>query len=112
MRIQDDLVNVDADTSVRWGMTTRAKVSIRGGGNWAIMEQGELQVALTVLSPENIQLKVESAEKGPRDFDTTNPGVRRIVFDIPVKASASERIPVNIGTLDSSPSVVFLNGLN
>ncbi len=112
VRIQDDLVNMDADTSVRWGMTTRAKVSIRDGGNWAIMEQGESQVALTVLSPEKIQLKVESAEKGPRDFDTTNPGVRRIVFDIPVKASASQRILVHIGTLDSSPSVESPSGLN
>ena len=93
--IQDEVQALDKDTSVRWGMTTHAKVTVTGSTT-AVMEQGGEQVTLKVLSPAGVKVRVESVEIPPMDFDAENPDTRRIMFDVPLKASASETIVVQI----------------
>jgi hypothetical protein len=101
--IQDDLTALDHPTSVRWGMITRAKVTITTT-NSAILEQAGEQINLTILKPANAKLRVVSIETPPRDFDAKNSNTRMILFDVPLAPSQETTIAVQI----SADSTVIL----
>ncbi|MBN2308549.1 MAG: heparinase II/III family protein [Candidatus Hydrogenedentes bacterium] len=91
--VQDELTALDRATSVRWGMTTQAEVTITADGAATLKQDGR-EVTLRVLSPEHAKLTVYDMEHPPREYDSTNPNTRMIGFEIEIPASASETLAV------------------
>lgn len=99
--IQDDLTALDRPTPIRWGMVTRAEVTIESD-NAAVLRQDGKSVSLRVLSPAGARLAVFDTENPPRDFDAKNPGTRMIGFEVELAPGAAETLAVFIQPGESS----------
>jgi hypothetical protein len=95
VRIQDEVVTLDKKSTVRWGMTTRARVSLVDATT-STLKQGGKEITLTVISPKNVTLQVVSVELPLPDYNVENPNTRRIEFNVPVPASSEETIIVEM----------------
>jgi hypothetical protein len=109
--IQDDLRAGDQAARVRWGMVTRAKVTINEDG-LASLEQNGKQVWLRVVAPSEVSLRIEDVEDPPRDYDAKNPNTRMILFDVEVPAFEDSRIAVQIGAARTVEATESLSALD
>jgi hypothetical protein len=93
--IQDEVLTLENNASVRWGMVTSAEVTLSNNAR-AVLEKDERTVALRVLSPEGAKLEIYETENPPRDYDSKNPGTRMIGFTTKVDADSRETLVVHI----------------
>ena len=91
--IQDELRVAEDTASVRWGMVTRAEVTIVSDTE-AVLEENGRTVTLRVLAPERARLEIYETENPPRDYDARNPGTRMIGFTCKVSGSAVDTLAV------------------
>jgi hypothetical protein len=108
--IQDEVLTLENNASVRWGMVTSAKVTISNNAT-AVLEKDGRTVALRVLSPENVQLEIYETENPPRDYDAKNSGTRMIGFTTAVDADSRKTLVVfmhKCETADTTPDIVAL----
>ncbi len=93
--IQDEVETLDRETTLRWGMVTRAKVErIEGGQAW--LSRGGKQLRLRVLSPDGVKLEIINTAKPRAAYDQGNPGTRMIGFQIRLPASTRARLRVQL----------------
>ncbi len=83
--IEDELVAGDSSATVRWGMTTHAKLKT-DGANKAWLEQHGKRLRMEVAAPADIVIKSWSADPPPKDYDAPNPGVSVVGFERELKA--------------------------
>ncbi len=88
--IQDEIATLDRETSIRWGMVTRAEVTIRDAQT-AILRRGGQRLVVQVVAPDETAAKVglelyETADP-PHDYDAPNPGTRMLGFTVAIPAS-------------------------
>ena len=93
MLVQDDLKTLGHTTSVRWGMATRAEVTLSDSHTATLTQDGRT-VTLRVLSPEGARLAVYDMENPPRDYDSRNPDTRMAGFEIEIASSTTETLAV------------------
>lgn len=91
--VQDELQSTDHDTTVRWGMATRAHVELHKDGS-ATLSDSDKTLTLRVLAPKNVKLSLIDMETPPRDYDAANPDTRMIAVEIEIPASSSETLAV------------------
>lgn len=77
--IQDELKALD-DTTVRWGMLTKAKITILSK-NKALLELDGKQMTLHLFSP-NGQLEIYESATPKQKYDAPNPGTKMIGFKV------------------------------
>lgn len=102
--VQDEIVALEQDATVRWGMATTADVSI-SEPNKAVLEKDGQTLSFEVLSPKDARLEVYDLETPPHDYDAPNPNTRMIGFEIQMAPSAEETITVfmRAGSDDAEP---------
>jgi hypothetical protein len=93
--IQDEVQALSRPTSIRWGMLTRAEVTLVDGQN-ATLQQGSQEVLLRVVSPSDARLRIIDVEKPPMEHDAENPNTRMIAFEVDLAALEESRIVVRI----------------
>ncbi len=93
--IQDEVKAMDKPASVRWGMATRAEVTIEDYRH-AILRQDGQAVSVRVLAPETAKFRVIDMSKPPREFDMENPNTRMITFEAAIPGSAGGTLSVLI----------------
>jgi len=86
--IQDTIKTLVHAASVRWAMATQAAVTLEGGRQ-AVLRQDGQAMSLRVLSPGNAMLAVYDIEKPPRDYDGENPNTRMVGFEVRLAASTA-----------------------
>jgi hypothetical protein len=91
--IQDDLRAGASAAQVRWGMVTRASLEPAGSNRARLLLNGKV-LEMRVLSPERVTLKSWPADPPPMDYDSPNPGVRVIGFEVPLKPKESAVLKV------------------
>ncbi|MDP6523069.1 MAG: heparinase II/III family protein [Kiritimatiellia bacterium] len=91
--VQDEIITLDRETTVRWGMVTRAKVEIKGDGT-AVLEQGDQQLAFRVLSPDKAKLELFETAKPPAEYDVANTGTGMIGFKVKLPPSTETKLVV------------------
>ena len=91
--VQDEIITLDRETTVRWGMVTRAKVEIKGDGT-AVLEQGDQQLAFRVLSPDKAKLELFETAKPPAEYDVVNTGTGMIGFKVKLPPSTETKLVV------------------
>ena len=90
-----DEISVDRPESVLWTMHTRASIKLNGGK--AVLEQDGKQLAATILTPEDAQLEIRSANPCDTAFNAQckqqnpNEGVKRLVVDLPAAEDKKKR---------------------
>jgi len=108
--IQDDIEALDRETTVRWGMLTRADVKISKNG--ATLTQGGKKLKLKVLSPSEVGIDIVNTEKPRASYDCSNPGTRMIAVTVKLKKSAKQGIVVHLvpgGAGKTSPKLKTLS---
>lgn len=88
-----DEIETAKAANVRWGMVTRAKVSLRGDRT-ALLTQGGQELTFIVLSPRHAEIELYETATPPRDFDAPNPGTRMIGFTAALPPNTHERLSV------------------
>jgi len=91
--VQDEIKTLDRGTTVRWGMVTRAKIKIESERT-AILQQGDQQLTLQVLSPATVKLEQFETAKPPADYDVANKGTRMIGFKVTLPPSTDTQLVV------------------
>ncbi len=74
--VRDELDGVPAGQTLRWAMLTGAEVTIEG--NTASLTQGTRTLTLTVVAPRDAKLSVVEVSTLTREWDSPNPGVRKL----------------------------------
>ncbi|OVE76086.1 hypothetical protein BVX97_02340 [bacterium E08(2017)] len=90
--VQDELTTPNQDTSIRWGMVTKANIKIKG--NRATLKQDGERLTLEVIEPEHVKLETFETENPPRKHDVKNPGTKMIGFKTNIPASTTKRLLV------------------
>ena len=91
--VQDDLQAPEKQTTIRWGMLTRAEVKLAGDGT-ATLERDGKTLDFRVLAPSGARLRLYDTEKPKREYDVENKGTRMIGFEVTLEPSAKERLAV------------------
>lgn len=77
--IRDEITALDRDTSVRWGMVTKAEVTIQDERQAILSCEGQ-QLVLKVESPADARLELFETAEPPGKYDAPNQGTRMIGF--------------------------------
>jgi hypothetical protein len=95
--IQDEIETLAHETSIRWGMVTRADVEIRNATT-AILRQGDKRLVVRVAGPAEDAISLETYETAdpPHDYDAPNPGTRMLGFTTTLPASTETRWTVHL----------------
>ena len=105
--IQDEIETLDRETSVRWGMVTRADVEIRDAQT-AVLSQDGQRLVVRVVGPSDAALEIYETADPPHDYDAPNPGTRMLGFTVKVPASTEARWAVHLspgGEVAEPPAV-------
>jgi hypothetical protein len=105
--IQDEIETLDRETSVRWGMVTRADVEIRDAQT-AVLSQDGQRLVVRVVGPSDAALEIYETADPPHDYDAPNPGTRMLGFTVEVSASTEARWAVHLspgGEVAEPPAV-------
>ncbi len=97
--IQDEIETLNQQTTVRWGMVTRAEVDTQKDQT-AILQRDSQQLSLRVLSPDNAKLEIYETADPPREFDAPNKGTRMIGFRVELPPSSKEKLVVLLAPAD------------
>lgn len=108
--VQDELRALGRETSVRWGMLTRAKVERIDGAD-AVLMRGGKKLTLRVLSPEGVELQVFDTATPKAAHDTPNKGTRMIGFLHRLPSGASARLTVALVPEGAKADAVRVQGL-
>lgn len=104
--IQDSIAALPGKPAVvRWAMLCETDATIVDPRTAVLTSAGK-QRFVRVLSPGNTAIRMYPCEQPPSSFDTPNPGMRLIGFEVAVPAGASATLMVRIappGSLASSP---------
>ncbi|MEN8151149.1 MAG: heparinase II/III family protein [Planctomycetota bacterium] len=104
--VRDEIRALDRETKVRWGMVTRAEVSI--DGSRATLRQDGKTLILEVLSPAGAKLELFETAKPPMDHDAPNPGTRMIGFTTKLAAKEAASLvvvlrPAGVKAVEAKP---------
>lgn len=99
--IQDEFKATEQPATVRWAMVTPAEVTVESN-NKALLKIGRKVMHLTVLTDEEIQLRIYSTEP-KADYDAPNPGTRLIGFEISLSAGQAVRTAVVMSPPSANP---------
>jgi hypothetical protein len=105
--IQDEIETLDRETSIRWGMVTRADVEIRDAQT-AVLSQDGQRLVVRVVGPSDAALEIYETADPPHDYDAPNPGTRMLGFTVEVSASTEARWAVHLspgGEVAEPPAV-------
>ena len=91
--VQDEIKTLGHGTSMRWGMVTRAKVTIKNKQT-ALLEQDGKTLYLKVLEPVDAQLELYEVAKPPNSYDAPNKDASMIGFTVKLKAGQKARLRV------------------
>jgi hypothetical protein len=108
--VQDEIETLDRATTVRWGMVTRADVSIEEEHR-AILRRGDRQLSLSIQSPLNVHLELFETAKPPQAYDAPNKGTRMIGFQVEIPPSTKARFVVQLCPGDPRSKAVQVKGL-
>jgi hypothetical protein len=93
--VQDELETGASAAEIRWGMATRASVTVsQDAPGQAVLQAAGQPLSLTVLSPEDAELRVIDMENPPHEYDAKNPDTRMIAFDINIPADSAQTLRV------------------
>tara|TARA_R110002072_G_scaffold273219_3_gene433752 strand:+ start:36798 stop:38741 length:1944 start_codon:yes stop_codon:yes gene_type:complete len=105
--VQDEIQALDRETSVRWGMMTRAKVkSIRASA--VLLTLGGQELTMRLLSPAGAKFEVFETATAKAPHDVPNPDTRMVGFTITLPPSASERLAVLLAPHGSTTEISVL----
>ncbi len=96
VKVQDELQTLDRQTTIRWGMVTRANVEIVDP-HTAILQRDNQELALKLIAPSRAQLQLYDTATPPGKIDIPNQGTRMIGFTIEVPAATKESLIVMLG---------------
>jgi hypothetical protein len=91
--VRDDIEGADAAVTVRWGMVTRANVTIGNDGS-ALLERDGKKLTFRVVSPAAVTLKTYQTDPAPRETDARNEGTRMLGFEVALPAAGKQRLEV------------------
>lgn len=91
--VQDEIRAPQGGASVRWGMVTRAQVTIENDRLATLRHEGE-SLRLKVVEPSNAELEIYSTAKPPNEYDAPNKGTRMIGFKSQIPAEETSRFVV------------------
>lgn len=86
--VQDHLQGVKPGTVVQWGMMTAARAEAPRG-NRLVLRSGPKRLTLEILRPAGATWKVDDASTPVNEWDSANPGIRRVHVDLPVGADGA-----------------------
>ena len=94
--IDDVAEGVRPGATVRWTMLNRAAVELAGGEATLTQDGRTLRAAIT--SPAGAAFEVRPAEPDPpTDYDAPNPGVQRLMVEVPAPESGRVELRVTLG---------------
>ena len=93
--IEDRFEGIRPDAKVCWRMITRASEITIDGNTVRLGDGAGRSARVTSASP--VEWTVEDISKGPNDFDSANPGCRRLSFTVPAAADGSFKSVVTLG---------------
>ncbi|WP_309396329.1 heparinase II/III domain-containing protein [Cerasicoccus maritimus] len=93
--VRDVVETLDRETEIRWGMATRADVTIDSPTHATLRQDGK-QLELVVKSPANAQLEIYPMDPPPNDYDAPNPGAKMIGFTVKLPANSEEILLVEL----------------
>lgn len=91
--IRDELKALDHETEVRWGMATKADVTLENDRLATLRQDGEA-LTLQVLAPAAAKLEIYPLDPPPADYDEANPGAKMIGFKVKLPAGAEENFSI------------------
>jgi hypothetical protein len=90
--IQDEFKTVK-DSTVRWGMLTRAEVEIISVNEVLLKKDGK-EMTLKILTPTNTGFEVVDTSKPRKAFDAPNPGTKMIVIKLKCQQGKAVKLAV------------------
>jgi hypothetical protein len=91
--VQDEIKTLNQNTTVRWGMVTRANVTIRDK-HTATLRRGDKQLFLSVLAPRDASLELFETAEPPEKHDVPNKGTLMVGFEVTLPPSTECRLLV------------------
>ena len=109
--VQDEAGALEHTASVRWGMVTRAEVTLLDDAA-ALLKQDGRALLVRVLSPQGARLQLYETENPPREYDARNPNTRMIGFESEIGAGSSATLAVFLQSGESpieAPALIPLS---
>jgi len=109
--VQDEAGALEQTASVRWGMVTRAEVTLLDDAA-ALLKQDGRALLVRVLSPQGARLQLYETENPPREYDARNPNTRMIGFESEIGAGSSATLAVFLQSGESpieAPALIPLS---
>ncbi len=91
--VQDEVRTLEQTASARWGMVTRAEVTLLDNAT-ALLKQDGRALLVRALSPQGARLRLYETENPPREYDSRNPNTRMIGFESELGAGSSATLAV------------------
>ncbi len=107
---QDEITAPEGETEVRWGMVTRAEVSLEAP-NRAVLRRGDRRLSLSLLSPAGAKLQIFETGAPPAEHDAPNRGTRMIGFRVKMAASEEATLAVLLRPGGEHPDGIELREL-
>ncbi len=95
VRVQDEVKALGKPATVRWAMVTHADVKVDGAGRATLSQQGKT-LAMRVLEPAGVTMKIYPTDPPPSDLDHRNPGTRLVGFEVQVPPGGVQRLVVQL----------------
>lgn len=92
--VRDEIKTLDKETTVRWTMLTTADAKITGKNTIELRKDGK-KLKLQVDEPAKVTMKTWSTVS-PNDFDSKNPGIILVGFEIKVPANTDMALTVKL----------------
>ena len=108
--IRDELETLDRQTTIRWGMVTRAEVTIEDEHH-AILRRGDQQLSLSIQTPTDARLQLFETAQPPKAHDAPNKGTRMIGFELERPPSTESTLVVVLTPGNGERAVVDLKEL-
>jgi hypothetical protein len=86
VRMDDALKGLAPGTPVRWAMMTKAAVGDARTGSVTLSDGGK-RLTLTALHDAKTEWKTEDAAEPKNEWDSKNPGMKLLLFEVPAPAS-------------------------
>ena len=102
--IQDEIETLERETTVRWGMVTRADIHI-DDRQVAVLRQNNQQLSLLIQAPTNATLELFETATPPHEYDAPNKGTKMIGFKVEIPASTKARFSVLLRPGDTKTQI-------
>jgi len=99
--VHDEFGTLDrASTTVRWGMVTKAKVTLDGAT--AVLQQAKQRLTLRVLEPADATLQLYDTATPKQPHDAANRGTRMVGFEVRLPPRSRHRLVVAFAPGDAA----------